>query len=704
MLCRALVLVCVTLALASANLVAASGSAVDPAARVAELRAAIAYHDELYFQKAAPEISDQEYDALKEELRVLELEHPELAIAAVSGPGSDDRTGRFPTASHRVPMLSLEKVYDAAGLDAFCAKVVRELGREDVAFVVEPKVDGIAVSVVYEHGRLVRTVTRGNGAQGDEITANMLTIDALPRMLPRGWPDGEAPASVELRGEVYLSFEAFDRINREREAAGLPLFANPRNAAAGTARLSDPDAVAGRGLAIVFFGIGACEPKSARPRSQQALIEWFRANEIPTFQSVAVAVGAAEVQRAVESLGRDRPRLAFPTDGAVVKVDDARECDQLGDGPQAPRWAVAFKYAPQRAVTRVRAITLQVGRSGVLTPVAELDPVLVAGSMIARASLHNRAVLERIDVRVGDAVQIEKAGEIVPAIVGVDLALRPDDAEPFVFPKGCPECGTGVVTDEGVRVRCPNEDCPAQVRRRLEHFASAAAVNIEGLGPAIIDALVARGLVSYPSDLYELERSDLVGLGADVSASTDALLAAIERSRSVEFWRVIHGLSIPRVGAMTARQLATVYPDGESLARVSGDEFATGGRAAGLELGQATERAIIAWIADPRNRALVRELAALGVGRRSANPAISAPGPRALAGKTFVLTGRLEHLSRDEATGRILVAGGRVATSVSRRTDYVVAGEDPGEKLARAHELGVAVISEAELLELLNAP
>lgn len=696
---RSLACVCLALALIAEH-TAASPDA-EAAARIDELRAEIAHHDELYFRNAAPEISDYDYDRLKEELSRLERAHPEFGRPTPAGPAGDDRTGRFPTARHRVPMLSLEKTYDEAALRAFHARVVGAVGRENAAFVIEPKFDGIAISVTYEQGRFVRAVTRGDGIEGDDITANIATIEALPRELAgdlRAFPD-----FIEVRGEVYLSFESFERINRDREARGEPLFANPRNAAAGTAKLTDPAAVAGRGLDVVFYGLGACEPVAAAPGSQQDLIVSFRDWGLPTVEQAQVAVGADGVCAAVEAFGAGRKDLPYPTDGAVVKLDSVALRSLLGESREAPRWAMAYKFAPGRVSTHVRAITIEVGRTGALTPVAEFEPIQVSGSTVSRASLHNRDALARADVRVGDTVFVEKAGEIIPVIVGVDRAARPADSVPFTFPELCPACCAPVLSvDGGAIVRCPDERCPAQVRRRLEHFASEAAVDIEGLGPAMIDNLVAQHLAAEPADLYRLKREHLLSLGGDVSVSTDTLLAAIERSRNVDLWRVIFGLSVPRVGERTARDLATAYRDLESLAALDAADFSPGGRSAGLHLGRATEDAIVAWFAVPEHRDRVAGLARAGLRPRVSLP--SAEPVAAVNGKTFVLTGRLEHLAREQATERIVAAGGRVLAGVSRRTDYVVAGDAPGEKLVRARELGVPVIDEAELIRLLGTP
>ncbi|MBI5768036.1 MAG: NAD-dependent DNA ligase LigA [Verrucomicrobia bacterium] len=661
--------------------------------RLAALRADVAHHDALYHQKAAPEISDYDYDRLKQRLRELEAAFPELAreTPAVAEVG-DDRSGLFQTHRHRERMLSLDKTYSEADLRAFQARLAKLLGRADLAYVVEPKFDGFAVSVTYEKGKLVRVVTRGNGVEGDDITANALMIRRLPRGLRATAGDGTAnaiPDAVELRGEVYVSFAEFERINAEREAAGEVLFANPRNLATGTIRQLEPKEIERRGLDIVFYGIGACLPASMQPPTQRGLHEMLKRWGLPGVESTWTARGGDELWAAIQALNRARAGFAFPTDGAVVKLDSVAQQREAGATDHAPRWAMAYKFAPARAETQVRAIVVQVGRTGVLTPVVEFSPVELAGSTVARASLHNRDEVARKDIRVGDFVYVEKAGEIIPVVVGVNTARRPAEAPAFVFPATCPACATAVAQRSGeVAVRCPSAACPAQLRRRLEHFASRECVAIDGLGPAMIDALVARGWVKDVPDLYRLRREDLLTLGKDVAKSTDRLLAAIEASKHAELWRFVAGLGIPQVGTVAAKEVARRHGSFDAL-------LSAGASVANDSAG----RAIAAYFAEPRNRALVENLIAAGV--RPAGAKTEATGAR-LAGKIFVLTGTLPSLTRAQATEKIIAAGGRVAGSVSRNTHYLVLGADPGAKLDQAHALGVKVIDEPALLRLLR--
>ena len=577
--------------------------------RIAALRAEIAHHDALYFQQAAPEISDAAYDQLKRELDGLEHAFPEAArrVPALA-PVGDDRTGLFPTWRHRAPMLSLDKAYDESAVRAFAAGLAQGLGRADPACVVEPKLDGLAVSVIYERGRLVRAVTRGNGLEGDDITANARTIRSLPGALRSLAPDGTpnpVPELIELRGEIYVPWAEFARINREREAADEPLFAHPRNLAAGTARLRDPREVAERKLAVGFYGWGACEPASMAPVTQHGFHELARAWGLPGLAEFWTARGADEVWAAVRACARRK--FAFPVDGAVVKLDAVPGRRELGDTERAPRWAIAYKFAPDRAGTRLRAITVQVGRTGLLTPVAELAPVWLGGSTVARATLHNRQVITRQDIRVGDFVLVEKAGGIIPAIVGVELADRPADSQPYVFPANCPACGATVLQLEGeAAVRCPNASCPAQVRQRIRHFASKGCADIGGLGPATIDALVRRARVANIADLYRLRPEDLSAGTDGWSRSGDRVLAAIERSKRAELWRIIHGLSIPHVGAATARDLARRFGSLDALAAARREDVAA-------EVGNAAANAVVAFFGVPQNRALVADLGTLGV-------------------------------------------------------------------------------------------
>jgi DNA ligase (NAD+) len=689
---------------------AAGGSNIAPAEarqRLAELRAQIALADVQYHRDAMPEISDFEYDQLKQRAAALERAFPEIARSVPAVPEiGDDRTGLFQTARHRERMLSLDKTYAEADVRAFHTRVAKQLGREDLAYVVEPKFDGFAVSVTYERGRLVRAVTRGNGTEGDDITANALRIQNLPRGLPAGGEDDPAvsvPDLVEVRGEIFVPFAEFARVNAEREAAGEPPFANPRNLAAGTIRQFEPAEVARRGLRVVFYAVGACEPQSALPATQHELPDRFRAWGLPGIapEQVWRASGGGELWPAIEALRRARPGFEFPTDGAVVKLDSLAGQRELGAGESAPHWAIAYKFAPDRVETKVRAITIQVGRTGVLTPVAELAPVSLAGSTVARATLHNRADLTRKDIRVGDTVYVEKAGEIIPAIVGVNLDRRPAIAAPFVFPEKCPACGAAVVKRPGeVAVRCANAGCPAQLRRRIEHFASPDALGIEGLGPVAIDALVESGRMKTLPDLYRLDHASLSSGTKLGEKAAGQILASITRSKHAELWRFIYGLGIPQVGVVASHEIANRAGSLEALLALPVDSSASGAAGSARREDPAW-RATLAFLADPANRALLAEMRAAGV--QPVAPGRPVDVRATVAGKVFVLTGTLPTLTRAQATAQIQSAGGKVTTTVSRTTTYVVAGAEPGAKLEQARALGVPVIDEAGLRKMLSA-
>jgi DNA ligase (NAD+) len=675
--------------------------------RIVDLRELVTRHDELYYRKTKPEISDFDYDALKRELAGLESQFPNAAMAAgLESPTErvgDDRAEGFRTHRHRQPMQSLDNTYSEAELREFDARLGRLLERDSLAYVVEPKIDGLAVSLTYERGKFVRAVTRGNGVEGDDVTANALTIHSLPRVLKCGTDGGAAPFPelIEIRGEVFMTLAEFARINREREEAGEEAYANPRNLAAGTLKLLDRAEVARRKLEIVLYGVGYCEPAGAAGETQSGYHALVRAWGLPTAEKIWTARGADEVWAAVQELDRLRHTFTYATDGAVVKLDSLKLQREAGMTSKAPRWAMAYKFAAERAETKLNAISVQVGRTGVLTPVAELEPVLLAGTTVARATLHNRDEIARKDIRIGDFVYVEKAGEVIPAVIAVNLTRRTPECVPFIFPESCPACGTKVVQfEDEVALRCPNYECPVQVRRRVQHFASRGGVDIEGLGEAMVDILVAKGWVRSVADIYRLRRDDLLTLGKSVGKSTDNLLAAIEASKRAELWRFIHGLGITHVGTSAAKDLAVRFGSLDALADAKLADFLGEKNATLIEgIGETMAEAILKHFAEPRNRELVRELIQLGV-----QP--TAPAPRAatsnlLAGKTFVLTGTLPSMTRDEAAARIEAAGGKVSGSVSKKTTYLLAGAESGSKLDKAQALGVAVIDEAELLRLL---
>ncbi len=701
---------------------AALGAAEDEGVareRLTELRREIARHDELYFRKGAPEISDFEYDELKRELRALETlfaaeegaaDAEEKATGAgVAGVG-DDRTGAFATWRHGVPMLSLDKAHTDEELGAFHARAAARLGREDVVYRVEPKYDGLAVSITYENGRLVRVVTRGNGVDGDDVTVN---ARALARALPErlggeagaGAGDGATPwpGRIEVRGEIFMAWAEFGRINAEREAAGEALFANPRNLAVGTLRTRDSADVAGRRLELVCFGWGAWEAGGGIGEADTlaGFAGLLEAWGLPVAAGARPATGREELLAAVAAVrGESGAGGAggFPADGVVVKLERVADQLALGVGTGAPRWAVARKFEPERAATRLVGITWQVGRTGVVTPVAELEPVELAGSTVARATLHNADEIARRDLRVGDRVWIEKAGEIIPALAGVDRARRTGAEAVYVFPDTCPACATALAREEGRAAwRCANAACPAQVARRIAHWASPAALDIGGLGPAVIEKLMAGGAVRGPADLYGLRAEDLRALPGVGERSaqklSDEIAASRERARA-DGARLLAGLGLPGVGRESARCLARSFGGLAELARA--DE--AGLRAAGL--GEATARGVVVFLAKPEVQAEWAALQAAGVGVEWARSAATG----AFVGQTVVVTGRLTRWTRAQVEEILTAAGARVMPGVARETTFVVAGEHPGATLKRARARGVEIIDEDELARRLAVP
>jgi DNA ligase (NAD+) len=667
--------------------------------RIAELRAEVSRHAELYYRHAKPEIADRDYDKLERELAELEAQFPQFAAqASPTTQVGDDRLEGFSTYRHRQPMQSLDNTYSEEEYRAFHQRLVKLFGRSELAYVVEPKVDGLAVSVTYEKGRLVRAVTRGNGEEGDDITANARTIHSLPAGL-KAAKSGPVPDFIEIRGEIYLTTAEFQRINQEREEAGEPVYANPRNLAAGTIKQLDAKEVARRKLEIVLYGIGYCEPLITGSHSE--FLELVKAWGLPTVEKFWKAQGIDEAWRAVGELDRMRHAFAYGTDGAVTKLDSFALRREAGSTAKSPRWAIAYKFEPERAETRINAITIQVGRTGVLTPVAELEPVILAGTTVARATLHNKDEIARKDIRVGDYVLVEKAGEVIPAVIEVNLKRRAPECRPYQFPEACPVCGTNVIQlEEEVAMRCPNLSCPAQVRRRLTHFVSKACLDIDGLGVAQIDEFVEKGWVKEIPDLFRLKREDLLSLGKKVEKSTDNLLASIEAAKQTELWRLIHGLGIPHVGVSAAKDLAGHFRDISRLADAKMEDFIVKKESVISGIGETMAVAITGFFAEPRNRRLVQDL--LEAGLKPMAPQKAAGASTVFAGKTFVLTGTLPSMTREEAAARIEAAAGKVSGSVSKKTSYVLAGAEAGSKLDKAKELGVAVIDEAELLRMLQ--
>ncbi len=674
----------------------------DARQRIDALRAQIAHHEALYRKEARPEIGDFEFDQLAAELEQLEREFPQFAVPdSPTRQIGDDRTEGFARVKHRQGMTTLDKTYDETDLREFHARLAKVLGTDELDYTVEPKIDGVAVSLTYEHGKLTRAVTRGDGEEGDDVTVNVRTIRSLPQTLA-GAP---SPAVIEIRGEIYLPDEEFRRLNQLQEDAGLPAFPNPRNLAAGTIKSLDPAFVAARRLEIVLYGLGHCEPQVAE--SQTAYRAQLQAWGLPVTHHFWSVRGIDAVGAAIREWDGVRRGLPYATDGAVVKLDrfEQQRHPKIGfrgvgaDGQAeaarklSPRWACAFKFAPDRAETRVRDITIQVGRTGALTPVAELEPIFLAGTTVKRATLHNADEIARKDVRIGDAVLVEKAGEIIPAVVAVLTEKRPAASRPYEFPKACPVCHTAATRGEGEAVwRCPNPHCPEKVRRRIEHFASKGGVDIEGLGEEMVALLLERKLIAAIPDIFRLRKEDLLPLKKSGEVWAGNLIAGIDARRTADLWRVINGLGIPQVGAAAAKDLARTFRSLEALAGAPEAELV---RIDGF--GEKTAKSVVAWLADETNRATIRDLLAAGL-----QPTAPAASSRALAGKTFVLTGTLPTLSREDATMKIEAAGGKVSGSVSKKTHYVVAGEEAGSKLEKARALGIPVLDEAGLLALLG--
>lgn len=666
----------------------------------ARLRAEIERHNRLYYVEARPEIPDSEYDALYRRLADIEERFPSLATpdSPTRRVGGEPLSG-FAQVRHAVPMMSLDNTYATEAVTRF-AERCRELAGRDVSWVVEPKIDGLAVSVRYEKGLLVLGSTRGDGRTGDDITANIRTIKSIPLRLT-----GRPPAVIEVRGEVYLPKEAFARMNQEREEAGDEPLANPRNAAAGSLKLLDPREVARRPLDAIFYAIAEGETD---PATHEELISLLRGLGLKATPRIWVARDLPSLLAAISKLEALRHSFPFEIDGAVIKVNERGLYGVLGATAKSPRWAVAFKYQPERATTRVNSITVQVGRTGVLTPVAELEPVPVAGSVVSRATLHNADEVQRKDIRIGDRVVIEKAGEVIPAVVAVETSARTGGEKVFTMPVNCPECGQSVARREGeVAVRCENLQCPAQLKRWLRHFASRAAMDIEGLGDVLVEELVDRGLVRDPADLYRLSADDVAPLflGEDAlkkgakSKGAWNLAAGVAASRDRDLWRLIHALGIRHVGAKTAQVLEQHVADLDELARLDPAAVAAFAES-GASVGPVAAESIKAFFSQHRSQDLVGRLRAAGVNTRRKSAPAAAAGK--LAGRKFVLTGTLTSMTREQAGSAIRARGGAVMDSVSKATSYVVAGAEPGSKLTKARGLGVPVLEEQAFLGLLR--
>ncbi len=732
-----------------------TGEEAQAAKRMARLRQEIEKHNRLYYEEAAPVVSDREYDRLYEELGDLEKRFPKLA----SADSPTQRVGGAPLKAfeqirHRVPMLSLDNTYSEEELASFYARITRLLPDEKISVVIEPKVDGVAVSLTYEDGKLQHAVTRGDGVVGDDITQNMKTIRSVPPRLR-----GPAPALLEVRGEVYMDKRGFEQLNEQRTQAGLPVFANPRNAAAGSLKQLDPKIVAQRPLGVVFYGTGAADGLTIERHSK--VFPFLKKLGLPAAEKWWMADSVGEILRAIHQLDAMRHGFAYQTDGAVVKVDSLDQRERLGFTAKAPRWAIAYKYEAERVQTRLNDILVQVGRTGILTPVADLEPVTVSGSRVARATLHNEDEIRRKDIRIGDTVVIEKAGEVIPAVVEVVKAKRPRSSKPFDFfdhiHGQCPVCGGSIYRDpEFVAWRCQNLHCPAQTTRRLEFFAARGALDIEGVGGIVADKLVERGLVGEPLDVFTLKIDPLAELNLGTAENPRVFgeknatkaLQTIDRAKTFPLSRWLFALAIPEVGKTTAAQLAAFHETigdvadsqmlrdvrdyhakleharkirrqdparseklrqevTEIVKRLLEGGFATRSKARtekefGIitEVGPVVAESALNFFASETGKRTVRRIKQLGIRPKSERISQEQAAALPLAGKTFVLTGTLPSMTREEAAAKIEVLGGHVSGSVSRKTDYVLAGEAAGSKLDKARELGIPILDEAAFRKL----
>jgi len=705
------------------------------------LRDEIRKHDRLYYEEAAPVISDRDYDRLYKELVDLETQFPDL----VTPDSPTQRVGgkplkAFEQVPHLIPMLSLDNTYSEEEVKNFYARIQRLLPNEKIPVVIEPKVDGVAVSLIYENGRLRQAATRGDGTVGDNITQNIRTIRSVPERLR-----GATPKLLEVRGEVYMDKHGFEKLNDERRRDGLPLFANPRNAAAGSLKQLDPAIVAKRPLGVVLYGTGAIEGVDIDVHSE--IFPLLKKLGLPATERWWVAKSIEEIVEAIHDLDQIRHEFAYQTDGAVVKVNSFAQRERLGFTAKSPRWAIAYKYEAERVETRLNDIVIQVGRTGILTPVAMLEPVLVSGSTVGRATLHNEDEIKRKDIRIGDTVVIEKAGEVIPAVVEVVKSKRPRNAKPFDFAKHihdkCPVCGGPIRRDpQFVAWRCENLQCPAQTTRRVEFFGARSALDIESVGGIVADKLVERGLVREALDLFELKTEQLakLNLGTDeeprVFGEKNATKAirAIERARTLPLSRWLFALAIPDVGRTTATQIARFH---ESIGDVANSPLlhdvleyhqrrekkedakeiadrliqagfakpskskAERARAITTEVGPVVAQSVLDFFASTAGKKILRRIKELGIHPKSEKVSAKRAAQLPLAGKTFVLTGTLASMTREEATEKIEALGGHVTGSVSKKTDYVLAGVEPGSKFDKAKELGVRIIDEPEFRKML---
>jgi len=663
------------------------------AKEIEELRRQIEHHNERYYVHAQPEISDEEFDALLRRLAALEDEHPTLRSpdSPTLRVGGRPVEG-FKTVVHRTPMMSMDNTYNADELRAFHERVLDRLDGETPVYICEPKIDGVSISLQYENGVFTLGATRGDGRQGDDVTENLRTIRSLPLRLR-----GKAPQFLEVRGEVFFHRDDFVKVNERRQAAEEPLFANPRNAAAGTLKMLDSKVVASRRLHVVCYGVGAVEP--AGPRSHQESLQFLASLGLPTHSEWTSFADFDAMLNFVVGWAPIRSTLPFDVDGMVIKVDSHAQRAALGSTSKAPRWQVAFKYAAEQAVTKLERIEIQVGRTGKLTPVAILEPVRLAGTTVSRASLHNEDEIRRKDVRIGDSVVIAKAGEIIPQILAVKTELRPPHATSFEFPKLCPACGGEVRRDEGaVDLRCVNPLCPAQLKNFLQAYAHRAAMSIDGLGEAVVEQLVDSGLVKSIPDLYRLTTEQVEALERMGEKSAANLIKSIEASKAFGLPRLLGALGIRHLGRRGAEVLSEHFGDLQKIAASSIEELE-----AVHEIGPAIAESVHKYFHEQGGDHILAELRTLGVKTDMdgfAPPGGGAGEARPLEGKSVVVTGKLIRSTRDDIEARIKRLGGRPSSSVSKKTSYLIAGEDAGSKLEKARELKITILTEDDFEKL----
>ncbi|MFW6375359.1 MAG: NAD-dependent DNA ligase LigA [Guyparkeria sp.] len=666
----------------------------DERKRLAALRAEINQHNFRYYVLDRPSVPDAEYDALMRELEAIEAEHPDWITPdsptqTVGAPPSH----AFEAVEHRVPMLSLDNAFDADEFVAFDRRVRERLGRDEpVCYLAEPKFDGLAISLTYEGGVLARAATRGDGRRGEDVTDNVRTIESVPFRI-----DLPETSRIEIRGEVVMTHESFAELNRRAERRGEKVFANPRNAAAGSLRQKDPKVTASRPLHFFAYGIGAAEGIEA-PETQSGWLDWLESLGLAVAENRDRVEGLEAAEAFHESLGEKRAKLAFDIDGVVYKVDSLADQRRLGFVARAPRWAIAWKFPAEEKLTQVRDVEFQVGRTGALTPVARVEPVAVGGVTVANVTLHNMDEIERKDVRIGDWVRIRRAGDVIPEIIEVLPEKRPDDARKIELPSHCPECGSEVLRDEEQAVaRCTGGlFCPAQRREAIRHFASRKAMDIDGLGEKWIGLFLERNLVEHVDDLFRLDRDDLVALPRMGAKSADNLLESLEKAKKTTLGRFLYALGIREVGEVTAESLARHFRDLDALMAASEEELQSVD-----DVGPVVARHVHTFFQQPHNREVIDGLLAAGIHwPKPEKPAENAP----LAGKTFVITGTLPEVTRDEASDRLTELGAKVTGSVSKKTTALIAGEAGGSKLDKAEKLGVPVLDAEGFARLLEDP